>query len=99
MISGALDIAAAAEKKVGEGLLELIRKDYANYFYPYIKDQFNLPLKDYIALYKAFGRQGFKKYPMFHVYFVVGYLLGEEKFNWLTGIVRRVLGRSPRIGI
>jgi hypothetical protein len=40
-----------------------------------IKDQLNLPLRDYYHLYRAYGRMGFARYPIYHLYFVLAYLL------------------------
>jgi len=58
----------------------------------------SLPLRDYYELYRAYGRLGFARYPLYHVYFLVGYILGEKRFDFLTSIVRRQLGRTPRVG-
>jgi abequosyltransferase len=55
-------------------------------------------LRDYYKLYRAYGRMGFAKYPLFHFYFVSAYLLGEKRFDALTAIIRRRLGHSPRFG-
>lgn len=99
MIGGALSIAKAVQERKRIPVLETITRDYANYFYPYIKDQLELPLRDYLRLYRDFGRMGFRSYPLFHVYFVLGYILGEQRFDNLTRFVRRKLGRSPQFGI
>ncbi|PYX62788.1 MAG: glycosyltransferase family 2 protein, partial [Acidobacteria bacterium] len=98
MISGALSIIEDLKQSKGIDVVEDVIHDYANYFYPYIKDQLSLPLRDYYELYRAYGRLGFARYPLYHVYFFVGYILGEKRFDFLTGIVRRQLGRTPRLG-
>jgi glycosyltransferase involved in cell wall biosynthesis len=98
MISGALNIAKDVEKCSGLSVFDAIAKDYANYFYPYIRDQLNLSLKEYLKLYLSFCRLGFWKYSLFHVYMLVCYLVGEKGFDNLTNIVRGMLGRTPRIG-
>jgi glycosyltransferase involved in cell wall biosynthesis len=96
MVGGAISIARDLRDERGIDVVEDVIHDYANYFYPYIRDQLTLPLKLYWKLYRDFGRLGFKKYPLFHVYFVLCYLLGEKRFDKLTSIVRNRLGRSPQ---
>jgi len=98
MIGGALSIIRDLKETKGVDVVEDVIHDYANYFYPYIKDQLDLPLKDFYHLYRAYGRMGFARYPLFHLYFVVGYILGEKRFDALTALVRKKLGRSPRLG-
>ncbi len=97
MISGALSIIRNLKESRGIDVVEDVVHDYANYFYPYIKDQLTLPLKEFYGLYREYGRMGFAKYPLFHVYFVFGYLLGEKGFDALTAVVRKRLGRTPRL--
>lgn len=98
MIGGALSIIRELRETRGIDVVDDVIRDYANYFYPYIKDQLNLPLRDYYQLYLGYGRMGFAKHPLFHLYFVLGYLLGEKRFDALTAIIRKALGRSPRFG-
>lgn len=98
MISGVIKI-LQYHKKIGTiDVVDNVMRDYANYFYPYIKDQLNLPIRQYISLYKAFSRMGFSKYFLFHLYFVLAYLLGETRFDKMTKFIRGILGRSPQIG-
>jgi abequosyltransferase len=98
MISGALSIIRDLRETKGIDVVEDVTHDYANYFYPYIKDQLTLPLREYYALYRAYGRMGFARYPLYHLYFVLGYLLGERRFDTLTALIRGRLGRSPTFG-
>ena len=98
MVGGALSIIRDLKETRGINLEEDVIRDYANYFYPYIKDQLNLPLTEYYKLYRAYGKMGFAKYPLFHVYFLLAYLLGEKRFDALTAIIRKRLGHSPRFG-
>jgi hypothetical protein len=58
-----------------------------------------LPLLKFIRLYRGFGRMGFFKYPMFHLYCAVAYCLGERKFDLATKTIRNRLGRTPHFGI
>jgi O-antigen biosynthesis alpha-1,2-rahmnosyltransferase len=98
MISGALSIIRDLKETKGIDVVEDVIHDYANYFYPYIWDQLNLPLGEFYRLYRGYGRMGFAKYPLFHVYFVLAYMLGQKRFDALTAVVRKRLGRSPRFG-
>ena len=98
MIAGALSIIRDLKETRGIDVVDDVTHDYANYFYPYIKDQLTLPLKDYYRLYRGYGRMGFAKYSLFHIYFVLAYLLGERGFDRMTRIVRNALGRSPQFG-
>ena len=98
MVSGALSILRNLEQARGINVVEDVIHDYANYFFPYIKDQLYLPLRDYLALYRTYGRMGFSKHPLFHVYFLLGYLLGDKRFDALITTIRKRLGRSPRLG-
>ena len=98
MISGALSIIRDLRETRGIDVVEEVVHDYANYFYPYIKDQLTLPLKDFYKLYRDYGRMGFSKYPLFHLYFMLAYALGERGFDRLTAIIRKRLGHSPQFG-
>jgi hypothetical protein len=96
MVSGALSIVKNLRDGRGVDVVVDVTRDYANYFYPYIKGQLDLPLDEFMQLYRGYGRMGFRRYPMFHVYCAVGYLLGEGKFDMITRFVRGILGRSPQ---
>ena len=98
MISGVLAIIENLKEATNIDLVDEIKRDYANYFYVYIKDQLTLPLGKFIRLYRDFGRMGFRRYPMFHLYFLLAYLLGEHNFDFVTKIIRGYLGRSPHFG-
>ncbi len=99
MIGGALSIARAVDRTRHLGVADAITRDYANYFYPYIKDQLGLGIRQYFSLYRRFAKMGFWKYPMFHAYFIIAYALGESGFDSMTRFVRGKLGRSPQFGI
>lgn len=97
MMNGALSILGNLKQTRGIDVVEDVIQDYANYFYPYIRDQLDLPWRDYLALYRTYGRMGFSRHPLFHVYFVAGYLLGKRRFDALVATIRKRLGRSPRL--
>jgi glycosyltransferase involved in cell wall biosynthesis len=96
MVAGALSIIRDLKDTRGIDVVEDVMRDYAYYFYPYIKDQLTLPLVDYYKLYRGYGRMGFASYPLFHCYFVLGYLLGEKRVDALTAVVRKRLGHTPQ---
>jgi abequosyltransferase len=98
MIAGALSIIRDLKETRGIDVVDDVTHDYANYFYPYIKDQLTLPMKEYYRLYRGYGRMGFARYPLFHLYFVLAYLLGERGFDRMTKTIRESLGRSPQFG-
>lgn len=99
MVRGVLEILNGFKQSRGIDVINEVMRDYANYFYPYIRDQLELPLREFVDLYKAFGRLGFYKYPAFHMYFFVAYILGERRFDSVTRTIRSFLGRSPHIGL
>jgi abequosyltransferase len=99
MVDGALSIIKDLKRTTGLDIVREVMRDYANYFYPYIKDQLTLPLKEYLELCIGFGKMGFYRYPMFSVYCVIGYVLGDLNFLRMTKVVRGYLGRSPQFGL
>ena len=98
MVGGALSIIRGLKQERSIDLVDEVQRDYANYFYPFIKDQLNLPILKFLWLYRNFGKMGFFKYPMFHLYCVVAYFLGEKKFDLATKAIRNRLGRTPHFG-
>lgn len=98
MVSGALSIITALRESGGIDLVDDVTRDYANYFYPYIRDQLGLPFEDFMRLYRGYGRMGFDRYPMFHLNCVAGYVLGEENFDKIAKFLIGLLGRSPQFG-
>jgi abequosyltransferase len=98
MINGAMTIIRDFDAASGMKVADEVQRDYANYFFVYIRDQLELPLHNFFALYCAYGRMGFFKYPMFHLYCVVAYILKVKKFDLATDKIRQWLGRSPHFG-
>ena len=96
MINGALSIVRYLKANRNVDVVEDVIHDFANYFYPYIRDQLELPIRDYYRLYRGYGKMGFSKYPLFHLYFFLGYLIGEKRFDAMTAFVRGRMGSSPR---
>lgn len=98
MIASVVRILEALKRDRGLDVVDGVLRDYANYFYPYIKDQLNLSLVDYWRLYRAYCQLGFAKYLMFHLYFFLAYILKEKGFDAMTRTVRNWMGRSPHFG-
>jgi len=98
MVTGMVKIAGAVDERTGVRFAHSVRQDIANYVYPYISDQLNLPPPAYLKLYHALGALGLKKHRMFTVHFLLGYLLKERGYNVVTKFIRTRLGRSPQIG-
>lgn len=98
MVQGALKIIKHLKADRGIDVVDEVQRDYANYFYVYIKDQLTLPPRKFFSLYWGYGRMGFFKYPMFHLYCFAAYLLGEKRFDQSTKKIRQYLGRSPQFG-
>jgi glycosyltransferase involved in cell wall biosynthesis len=99
MVAGALSIVQDLKEKRGVDVVDVITRDFANYFYPYIRDQLNAPGRELFSLYREFGKMGFSKHWLFHVYFVLGYVLGARRLDACVKLGRKMLGHSPRFGI
>jgi glycosyltransferase involved in cell wall biosynthesis len=99
MIRGVMTIIRDFKADSGLDLVDDVQRDYANYFYVYIKDQLRLPPSRFFSLYWGYGRMGFFRYPMFHLYCVAAYILGERRFDLATKAIRQRLGHSPRFGM
>jgi len=98
MVGGVLSIVRDIKDTRGVDVVEEVMHNYANYFYPSIRDQLNLPIREYWELYRNFSRMGFYKYPIFHLYILIAYILGAKRFDWLVRCVQQLLGRSPYFG-
>ncbi len=98
MISGVFSILSALKKNRQIDVVDDVMRDYASYFYPYIREQLDLPLKSFVSLYRSFCRMGLARYPMFHFYCIAGYALGARNCDAIIKYVRAWLGRSPQFG-
>ncbi len=98
MISGALSIVRDLRATRGIDVVDDVTRDYANYFYPYIRDQLNLRFKEFVQLYRGYGRMGFNRFPIFHAYCVLGYVLGGSRLDSIIRWYRDRAGRSPAFG-
>lgn len=98
MVRGCLGIIRDFDSARGTNLTPIIQRDYANYFYVYIKDQLRLSPQNFCSLYLAYGNMGFFRYPMFHLYCIFAYLLGESRFDRITKLIRERIGHTPQFG-
>lgn len=99
MVGGLLEIARYIEKNNHlDGVYLAIKKDLANYFYPYIRDQLNLPIKDYIKMINSFRAMGFNNEALFYFHSVAGYLFKKNGYDRIIKVIRTLLGGTPRIG-
>ncbi len=99
MVAGALSIVNDLKEKRGVDVVDVVTRDFANYFYPYIRDQLNAPGRELFSLYREFGKMGFSKHCLFHVYFALGYVFGARRLDACIKLGRKMLGHSPRFGI
>jgi abequosyltransferase len=99
MIGGALSILKYQRDSGGIDLVDPVMRDYANYFYPYVRDQLDLPIGSYFRLYRGYASMGFWRYPMFHLYAWLCYCFKQRGFDALVKFIRGTLGRSPQFGV
>ena len=97
MVSSMLSIAEYVQRKRNVDILPRISKDIGNYIYPYIRDQLNLPLGEYIRLYLGANKLGLWRYPFFHVHFISAYLIGKERYDRIIQFIRDKWGRTPNL--
>jgi abequosyltransferase len=98
MVSGSLAIIRNLKAAGGLDVVDDVLRDYASYFYPYVRDQLHLPFREFVTLYWRYGDMGFRRYPLFHIYCMVAYVLGPKHCDYITRFIRGVLGRSPQFG-
>jgi glycosyltransferase involved in cell wall biosynthesis len=99
MVEGLLKIARCIDSTDDLRYFKVIKSDIAIYFYPYIRDQLNLSLFSYVRMIKTFATMGLKDEPYFYVHSVLGFLFKKKGYDFLIKILRKLLGRSPRLGI
>jgi abequosyltransferase len=94
MISGMLLIARGVNFSFNTKIYYLIENDIANHIYPYISDQLNLRFLDFFNFYYTIAKFGLWKYPLFHIHMIFAYILKEEKYDFITKIIRNLLGKT-----
>lgn len=99
MVKGLLDIASYIESNCEfSGVYFAIKKDLANYFYTYIRDQLHLPFNTYISMINRFRSMGFNDEPMFYFHSIAGFCLKRKGYDYVIKLIRRLCGGTPRIG-
>lgn len=99
MVTGLLEIANFIEKEYNlPGTYNSIKRDLANYFYPYIRDQLSLSFKNYIWMINQFRTIGFNNEPLFYVHAILGFIFKQKGYDFMIKIIRKLIGRTPRIG-
>ena len=90
-------IASAVEQERGVRFVEELRRDYARYMYPTLVHQAHEPFRVFWRFYRDLGRQGFSRYPAYHLWFWAVLLLGESRIDPLLQWVRRRVGHTPNL--
>lgn len=98
MVKGLLKIADYIDESKEKMIYKAIKRDIANYFYPYIRDQLNLPIFSYIKMVKCFRNIGMRNEPLFYFHVLIGYLLKKNGYDYVIKITRKFIGHSPQIG-
>jgi len=98
MLKGMIEIATYIENEYSIDVSKKIKEDIDNYLYPYIRDQYNLPWKEYLSFSKELKKLGLLQSKKSNVYFFLNYLLSPTGVDFLVESVRKVLGHSPHFG-
>lgn len=98
MLTGMLTIAAAVELSTGVTIQEKIKSDIGNYIYPYIRDQLDLSPIKYYRYYKSLCNLGLCKNINFYIIIIIAYILKTKSFDFVVGLIRKILGRTPQLG-
>ncbi|WP_417447436.1 glycosyltransferase family 2 protein [Kangiella sp.] len=100
MVKGLLDIARDLDDDKNKmPIYNAVRSDIGNYFYPYIRDQLNLPFKVYCKMFFEFKKIGMGLHGFFILHFFIGFVFKRKGYDFIVRLIRRILGRSPRLGI
>lgn len=93
-----LEIANDISLKKGGEFYRLVEADFAAYSYPLLSIQAKQKKRVFISYYKNISQLGFFKYPIFHFYFLVLFLLGSKSTERMISAVKSILGYTPKIG-
>lgn len=97
MVAGALRILAAHATAIGPVAHSRILRDYARHFYPFLRDQLDLPWPAYRALCRECARLELGRFPSFYLNCIIPYVLGKRLTDRLLFVIRRWLGHTPRL--
>lgn len=96
MLKGAMAILDAHPDLDRDGTRDLIVRDYARHFYPFVVDQLHLSWRAYLRMCRAMAVTAVGRHPSFYVNCAVAYLLGRRRTDAAILTVRRMLGHTPR---
>ena len=95
---GMLTIAKAVEQATGLLVYKPILYDIGNYAYPILSIQAQRSRSVFFVYFYALAKLGLWRIPLFHVYALGLLVFGRSSCDWLIGMVKRFLGRAPKIG-
>ena len=98
MLKGMLEIARAIQTTGAVEVYDRIVRDMSAHFYPYMRDQWKLPLAQYLRYYRANMALGFGRTLYFHLYFLLVRAMGPRRFDGLTQWIRDRVGHTPHLG-
>lgn len=98
MLKSMIEIAAYIEREHGVLISKKIKKDMDCYLYPYIRDQYILPIKEYIMFFNELKRIGLLQSIRPKIYFFLTFIIRRKGMDFLIEMVRKVYGRSPHFG-
>lgn len=97
MFGSMVEIVQDIDARKGFNLLEPILKDLGAYSYYLLAGHPTRPLGAFFRYYRALGKIGVARHPLFHLYFAGLTILGEPASTRLIEAIRHVLGRSPSL--
>ncbi len=97
MVLGALKILQAHPEITSRGIDRKILRDYARHFYPFLRDQLGLPLREYVHMCRTYAATDLGRFPAFYVNCIMAYALGQRTADALLKRLRAWLGRTPRL--
>jgi abequosyltransferase len=97
MLHDLFRIASTVEAERGVPIVSELRRDYARYMYPTFLHQAHRPFAEFFRFYRSLGRQGFARFPSFHLWFWAVALLGERRIDPALQWIRRRVGHTPNL--
>jgi abequosyltransferase len=98
MIRSLLDIAEYIDLAHGCGIRRRILKDLGNYSYYFLAFQANSTFPSFWKYYRTLGDQGFRRNPLFHLYFWSLAVFGKNNCESVIKFLRNKLKATPRLG-
>jgi abequosyltransferase len=94
---GMLSIAKAVERDTYLQVYRPILRDIGNYAYPILSIQAQRSRSKFLAYAYALAKLGFWRVPLFHAYALGLLILGRNTCDCLIALIKRWLGRAPKI--